>query len=500
VVRFLSVSRASVRPVSTPLFLFALGLLATSIFVLGPQTVDPDLFWHLRVAELVEADGPRPLVDDFSYNSGPERWIPYSWLAELGMRRAIGSLGAAALFLLPLVCYLATVLLIALAVARRARATLKGAVIVIVFAALVLPFIGLRPVTFAFPLCAFAVWAVTGMRRGGRRWLALMVLVPITALCANIHLYFLFIPAVLFAWGVGTWSKRTFSGEREALVCVAIAVTSVLLALSANPFELKLLEVVAHYLTNDVMVKSGAIVEMRPFFRMGPLVLIGSLLLVAWPVAGLLRRPKARDRPYLALLILAIALLLALGRYVPLAAMILTPLAARYGPWPQLAPATTRRLRAVVAGLILGLAVYAGQTLVGRSFGRELSRQLESETAYPVAAARFVRDSVPRRSGRLVNEMGWGGYLIYALWPEYQVMMDGRTQVYPEAFWRAAYVNATEASRLELIRRAGADAAVLRRGSAWADLLAGEPGWRRAYGDSVATVWINQAVLPRWLP
>jgi hypothetical protein len=499
--RLVSVSLPSDRPASTPLFLLALGLVATSIFVLGPQTVDPDLFWHLRVAELVEAGGPRPLVDAFSYNSGPAPWIPYSWLAELGMRRAVDGLGAAALFLLPLVCYLVTVLFIALAVARRARATLKGAAIVTVFAALLLPFIGLRPATFAFPLCAFAVWAVTGMRRGGRRWAALMALVPITALCANIHLYFLFIPAVLFAWGVGGWSKRPSAGEREALVCVAIAVTAVLVALDANPFELKLLGVAAHYLTSDVMVRNGAIVEMRPFYRLGPLVLNGSLLLVAWPAAGLLsRRLKAGDRRELALLILAITLLLALGRYVPLAAMILAPLAARYGAWPRLAPAAARRTRAVATGLLLGLAVYTGQTLIGRPLGGELSMHLESESGYPVAAAEFVRDSVPRMSGRLVNEMGWGGYLIYALWPRYQVMMDGRTQVYPEAFWRDAYVNATEASRAQLIRQADADVAVLSRGSAWADLLAAEPGWRRAYDDSVATVWVKQGALANLLP
>jgi hypothetical protein len=501
VVSLLSVDPASDRPASTPLFLFALGLIATALFFLGPQTVDPDLFWHLRVAELVEAGGPRPLVDAFSYNSGPTPWIPYSWLAELGMLRAVEGLGAAALFLLPLVCYLLTVLFIALAVARRARATLKGAAIVTVFAALLLPFIGLRPVTFAFPLCAFAVWAVTGMRKGGRRWTALMALVPITALCANVHLYFLFIPALLLAWGAGTWSRRRLAAEREALVCVAIAVTALLVALDANPFQLKLLGVAAHYLMSDVMVSSGAIVEMRPFYGLGPLVLIASMLLVAWPAAGLLsRRLKAHDRPELALLILAVALLLALGRYVPLAAMILAPLAARYGAWPRLAPAAARRARAVALGTLLGVTVYTGQTLIGRPFGGELSTHLESESGYPVAAAGFVRDSVPRTGGRLVNEMGWGGYLIYALWPRYQVMMDGRTQVYPAAFWRDAYVNATEASRAQLIRRAGADVAVLPRGSAWADLLAAEPGWRRAYDDSVATVWVNQGALARLLP
>src|SRR5436305_7375753 len=50
------------------------------------DTLDPDCFWHLRVAEQLHRDGIGPLVDDLSFGSVREPWTPYSWLAELGMK------------------------------------------------------------------------------------------------------------------------------------------------------------------------------------------------------------------------------------------------------------------------------------------------------------------------------------------------------------------------------------------------------------------------------
>src|SRR4249919_2953986 len=50
------------------------------------DSLDPDLFWHLRVAEQLRAEGIGPIIDHLSYSSIKEPWTPYSWLAELGMQ------------------------------------------------------------------------------------------------------------------------------------------------------------------------------------------------------------------------------------------------------------------------------------------------------------------------------------------------------------------------------------------------------------------------------
>src|SRR5215218_1253630 len=57
------------------------------------DTLDPDLFWHLRVAEQLRHDGVGPVVDTLSYNSTRAPWTPYSWLAELFMEWSWRNLG-----------------------------------------------------------------------------------------------------------------------------------------------------------------------------------------------------------------------------------------------------------------------------------------------------------------------------------------------------------------------------------------------------------------------
>src|SRR4051812_40965291 len=50
------------------------------------DTLDPDTFWHLKVADQLRHEGIHPLTDHLSYQSNPQPWTPYSWLAELAMK------------------------------------------------------------------------------------------------------------------------------------------------------------------------------------------------------------------------------------------------------------------------------------------------------------------------------------------------------------------------------------------------------------------------------
>ena len=51
---------------------------------------------------------------------------------------------------------------------------------------------------------------------------------------------------------------------------------------------------------------------------------------------------------------------------------------------------------------------------------------------YPVAAVNYLSDN--RLPGPIYNRYGWGGYLIRRLYPEYRVYIDGRADVYGDAF------------------------------------------------------------------
>jgi hypothetical protein len=65
-----------------------------------------------------------------------------------------------------------------------------------------------------------------------------------------------------------------------------------------------------------------------------------------------------------------------------------------------------------------------------------LNRHGPDAPGYPTSAAAFVDRSVRPDTGRLLNEFSWGGYLEWRLANRFQVLADGRTQLYPPQFWR----------------------------------------------------------------
>jgi len=54
----------------------------------------------------------------------------------------------------------------------------------------------------------------------------------------------------------------------------------------------------------------------------------------------------------------------------------------------------------------------------------------------PVAAVEFLKSQ--HLPGPIYNRYGWGGYLIYQLYPEYRVYIDGRADVYGDTFFAEA--------------------------------------------------------------
>src|SRR5438132_14126292 len=78
-------------------------------------TLDPDGFWHLRVADQLRAEGIHPLVDQLSFASIKEPWTPYSWLAELGMNWIWAHGGYRATIIVQAAIIVGTIIMIALA-------------------------------------------------------------------------------------------------------------------------------------------------------------------------------------------------------------------------------------------------------------------------------------------------------------------------------------------------------------------------------------------------
>ena len=442
------------------------------------QVADPDLFWHLRVADELSRAGVGPIVDTLSYNSSPEPWHPYSWLAELGMAAAWNMMGPGVLLVAPVLARLAFSFALGWAclTATRDEAGLpdptRAALVTLPAVVVAAAFFTFRPVDFALVLLALSQALAWRDRRRESR--AIWLLPALAALCVNVHLYAIFLPVVaLLHWAAAP-------SRRNAFVLALTVVSCLMTPLLPGVFGAAL-----HYQAADPMVAGGHITEMQAFWEgewawvFVPIVLI---------VAGIVvwKRRELRPGDWLALGFAAVVVF-KFARFVPVAAVFATPVIAR------LLPATRAGLlerATTVRGLACASAILAAIT----AWRWDEQSASEAMMPYPVTAAAWVEANVTPRRGRIVNEFDWGGYLAWRLGDDYRVFVDGRTQVHPASFWQAAYLDADAPTRV-LVGH-DADVAVLpAKGSFFAETLRGD-GWRVAYEDEVAQVLLPGEIDP----
>ena len=125
-------------------------------------------------------------------------------------------------------------------------------------------------------------------------------------------------------------------------------------------------------------------------------------------------------------------------RHTPLAALSLIPfiaVALRDGPVQRFYSRLTGR------GKQLGNAEYAlnwlllcvaGMTFYLMNPTLQANAQVRLNASMPVKAVEFVKSH--GISGRMFNDYAQGGYLIYHLYPQQQVFIDGRADIYGDEF------------------------------------------------------------------
>jgi hypothetical protein len=109
--------------------------------------------------------------------------------------------------------------------------------------------------------------------------------------------------------------------------------------------------------------------------------------------------------------------------------------------------------------------------------------------ATPVGAAQHLHDSPCK--GRIFNEMGYGSYLIWTLYPAQQVFVDPRVELYPLSIWED-YRTISKGIQAETLLQSYDVACVLLDTRLQPDLaavLATSPHWQRTYQDTRSEVW-----------
>jgi hypothetical protein len=483
---------APVRLAGTMETLITAAFLGAVAYICLRPIDDPDLWWHLAAGRRILDGTGIPWTDPFSSIAGGNRWIAYSWLAEVvfaGVERAFG-LGA----LVPVAAVLfAATFAVVLRTCRAAGARYPVALAVTAAAVLVAASgRTVRPHLFSFLCMALAGHWLTLDRR--RRPAPLWLLVPTVALWANTHILFPF-AFVLLAFhvagqGRGWWSVEPW--RRAALVAAMAAATlltpygwHLLAHLPAMAHQPVALGLVSEFQTPSLHGLSGQLLTV--FFFATVLVLLVS--------------PARREPSEVATVFAFAFLAYAMSRNVPFFAIAAAPVLARHLDALLPPPATARApgrpgLLAAALALHAVLAGTLGVAVVRRSIALWPGDAAVDRRAFPVDAVRFLAREPPL--GRLLNDFDWGGYLIGHLHPRYAVSIDGRTQVYGEetlAAYRAFIQLAPDWRRF--FERADPDVVLWPKRQALARVLDLLPGWRRLYEDEQAVIFVRDGAALR---
>ncbi len=444
------------------------------------DAIDPDAFWHLRVADQISRDGVRPIVDDLSYMSQREPWTPYSWLAELGMRQIVNRCGLMRGAVMTHLIVAMTLVLISALACRDASD--RGREIPVLIGVLLAGmwtqwFVAFRPVSMAFVVLSISAWLLLRDRQMDERSRAVWIIPILVGLCINLHFFAMMMLAWIGALVAGAIIERDRRGvKRYALLLIASAI-----GLLATPMLPGMLRSIQRFAAADPVVASGTIVEMTYVWRQGWGVVL-SILATATFVWLIVKRRQVRVGEWIWLIAMSV-LAARYARFMPLFGIIAAPLLARTLP-PIGARVLTLRPVWAMVGVVIIVTTY--RVIAGVPVEHSLS------THYPVQAAEFVARSIEPRTRHLINGFNYGGYLAWRL-PQFKVMADARTQLYPPEFWRKFFFSdaeRTKAALQELIATKGADAAVLPRDDQHFQPLLLEFGWTIAQQDERAVVLI----------
>ncbi len=395
---------------------------------------DPDLWGHIRFGQAFIAS--RHLIDrdTYSYSAPGAPWHDYEWLAEVVMAFAYNAAGVVGLKLWKFTCTALAVIFVADTEAETG-ASISTQLLVLLLAALGLVLqMQLRPQMFTFVLLGALLALLTrdNYRRRAPLWLA----VPMMALWANLHGGWVIGIATLAVYTAGATLYDLTKGDAltRGYRLGAISLGS-LLATLLNPYGVGLWRAVAWALLAPY--KRLANDEWQPMlFAMarqwhqahsGIVVYVVVIALVIGLAATCVLAPHGDDLP-----LIAVAVMMAAGAWLSVRNMGLVAMAAS-GPLARhfdlvrqkwragLAPPMSRPVnRWVIVALCVALMFKMGL----------FSKHLDGDQPYPADALAFMH--AHHLEGRIFNEWGWGGYLIWHAAPGSKVFVDGRDDtVYP---------------------------------------------------------------------
>ena len=459
-----------------------------------PLLADPDSHWHIAVGNWMLAHRTVPDVDPFSFTFLGEPWIAKEWFSQLLLALAYDGLGWMGVVALGAAAVAASFALFLRLLLRDLR-PLPALMFTIGAAVMMAPHILARPHVLAFPF--MLIW-IAGLvraveeRRGPEPLLLLAML-----FWANMHGGFTLGLMLAGAFALEALVGARDSGERKSLffAWLKFGVASLLVA-CITPYGPESILVTGRIFgLGDVL---NTIAEWKsPDFQKQPAQEIVLLVALYLALSRGLKLPLLRLLIVIGLLHLYLRHARNAELLATLAPLALAPLLARQ--FPMLA----RDTQAAGTGLLgrveqLARPAGAAATALGLAvmalFATVMLRTVDLQppaAIMPQAALDWARQNGLLQRPML-NHYNFGGYLIGAGVPTF---IDGRAELYGGDFIRRynEAIGLRGETKLEdLLERHRIGWTFLTKDAPANRLLARLPGWRQAFSDDQATIFVRE--------
>lgn len=487
--------------------LWPLGVLALiGVFIALVPTPPNDFWWHLKAGQIVTQQGI-PTTNLFAWILPAETPFVYAtWLGEWLFYALFRVAGLPAIIIARNLLGLAAFALVATEAHRRSGSWRLAALAALLAGLMTINNLIIRTQNWSWVPFALFLLILGAYADGRLRPRSLLALPLLMAFWVNVHGAFVLGLAMLGIYTVGETLRRLLGQPRAlpwARLCwLYLALSGTLAATLLNPLGPGIFRYVADLLTDPP--SQGLINEWQPPTPRNPagFFFFASILALLAAFAFARRRPSVTD------VLLACAFLwLAWGgqRYVVWYGMIAMPLLVQClaAPRAPLARPPARvgspTLNALLAS-VLALTVVAFQPPLKQVWTfpqpyRDLfadvpGAPLAFGAATPVAATDWLQANHPGE-GRLFNEMGYGSYLIWALYPQTQVFIDPRVELFPLELWQD-YAAISDGSNVAIllakyqVTRVMLDRALQPKLSA---VLRADPVWALEYEDEQSEIY-----------
>jgi hypothetical protein len=476
------------------------------IFTVATRPItDPDFWWHLKTGQYLVETGSIPHTDIFSTVRFGSEWITHEWLSEIFIYSIYRALGYGGLIIAFSAIITAAFWIAYRRFTKLARHPYVSGFALILGALTTVPIWGVRPQMFSFLFASIYVVVLDDYVREEKRH-SLWWLVPLMILWVNMHAGFAVGLALILLTVAGLALEGILARE-ESLTIIWRRVRPLLevgmicgAAVLLNPNGARM------YLYPFETLRSQAMMKyidewLSPNFH--ELTFQPFLVLIFATFSMLALSSKRVRLLNMVLLLATAAAALRSARNLPFFVLIAMPLLAehswnwitshRWGQWltrPEKREGGSQAMLKIALNLALlvALPVIVAAVRVHHSLAKQPAAEAKG---FPSAAVEFLRAQKPPQP--LFNEYGWGGYLIWKLYPDYRVYIDGRADVYGDAFMEEFLLAQAGATGWRgPLDKYGVRTVLVKPDVALASLLRLDTGWQKVFEDPQAVIFVRR--------